>query len=121
MFSFSKTSSPRKFSLYVHSCFLCTHFVFSRQQWWCYNYNHTYILSKQNRGAQNKFYFYFKTCFIIVLKRNETICEFGTYMVYCLPGYEEGFFAFTIQNFVVILGKRMIFGYHEYYICIGTD
>ena len=44
---FSKTSSPRKFSLYVRSCFLCTHFVFSRQQWWCYNYNHTYILSKQ--------------------------------------------------------------------------
>ena len=44
---FSKTSSPRKFSLYVRSCFLCTHFVFSRQHWWCYNYNHTYILSKQ--------------------------------------------------------------------------
>ena len=26
-----------------------------------------------------------------LIKEDETLCGFGTYMVYCLPGYEEGF------------------------------
>ena len=69
---------------------------------------HTFF-QNNNRGSQNESIFILGHIFIHVPKRNETICGFGTYMVYCLPGYEEGFFAFTIQNFVVILGKRIIF------------